>query len=194
MAYVDYATNSWKCDNCGRPQEPEQSRISPYDPVIPEWAVTIKQGGSEQSFCSWRCAQEEATKHMAGERVKLHQRPRVVTLCGSTRFWRQFQRSGLSETMAGRIVLSIGAATGTDDEHFGNLPAGEYHRVKGMLDTLHLRKIDMADEVLILNCQDYVGESTMRELQYARHQGKRVRWLERSKHAQPGEIIEPDPS
>jgi hypothetical protein len=60
--------------------------------------------------------------------------PTIVCLCGSTRFWRLFQQAGLRETMAGRIVLSIGAASGTDDEHFGNLPQAEYDRIKEMLD------------------------------------------------------------
>lgn len=108
------------------------------------------------------------------------ERPTVVCLCGSTRFWREFQRAGLAETMAGRIVLSIGAASGTDDEHFGNLPADEYERVKEMLDTLHLRKIDLCDEILVLNKDGYVGDSTAREVAYAKHLGRRVRWLEQN--------------
>jgi hypothetical protein len=105
-------------------------------------------------------------------------RPVIVCLCGSTRFWRTFQQASLQETMAGKIVLSIGAASGTDDEHFGNLPRDEYDRVKAMLDELHLRKIDLADEVLILNVGGYIGESTARELAYAQAHGKRVRYLE----------------
>ena len=40
--------------------------------------------------------------------------PTIVCLCGSTRFWREFQRASLRETLAGKIVLSIGAASGTD--------------------------------------------------------------------------------
>lgn len=105
-------------------------------------------------------------------------RPTIVCLCGSTRFWREFQRAGLAETMAGNIVLSIGAASGTDDEHFGNLPRDEYDRIKAMLDQLHLHKIELADEVLILNPGGYIGESTARELAYARQLGKVVRFLE----------------
>ena len=104
--------------------------------------------------------------------------PNVVCLCGSTRFWRTFQQASLQETLAGKIVLSIGAASGTDDEHFGNLPQEEYDRVKGELDELHLRKIDMADEVLILNVGGYIGESTQRELDYALRHGKDVRFWE----------------
>ncbi len=132
--------------------------------------------------------------------------PTIVCLCGSTRFWREFQAAGLRETMAGKIVLSIGAASGTDDEHFGGLPQAEYDAIKTQLDELHMRKIDLADEVLILNkrqpwcptCQmfcfellfrsrccdapielrPYIGESTARELAYAQSHGKRVRYLE----------------
>jgi len=104
--------------------------------------------------------------------------PTVVCLCGSTRFWRHFQQASLAETLAGRIVLSIGAASGTDDEHFGNLPRAEYERIKHMLDELHLRKIELADEVPILNVGGYIGESTRRELQHAQQLGKRVRFLE----------------
>ena len=105
-------------------------------------------------------------------------RPTIVCLCGSTRFWREFQRASLAETLAGRIVLSIGAASGTDDEHFGNLPPEEYARIKEDLDQLHLRKVEMADEVLILNVDGYVGESTARELAHAFALGKRIRFLE----------------
>ena len=105
-------------------------------------------------------------------------RPVIVCLCGSTRFWREFQRAGLSETLAGRIVLSIGAASGTDDGHFGNLPRAEYERIKAMLDELHLRKVELSDEVLILNVGGYMGESTRRELDHAQRLGKPVRFLE----------------
>lgn len=111
----------------------------------------------------------------------MKERPTIVCLCGSTRFWRTFQQASLEETMAGRIVLSIGAASGTDDEHFGSLPRNEYDRIKAMLNELHLRKIDLADEVLILNVGGYVGESTRRELAYARQHDKPVRWWEPNK-------------
>lgn len=104
--------------------------------------------------------------------------PRTVCLCGSTRFWRTFQQASLEETLAGKIVLSIGAASGTDDAHFGNLPRAEYNALKLRLDWLHMRKIERADEVLILNVGGYIGESTRRELDYARHLGKVVRYLE----------------
>ncbi len=105
-------------------------------------------------------------------------RPRIVCLCGSTKFWREFQKAGLRETLAGNVVLSIGAASGTDDAHFGDLPPEEWQHVKTALDELHLRKIDLADEILVLNVGGYIGDSTRREIQYARESGKLVRYLE----------------
>jgi hypothetical protein len=117
--------------------------------------------------------------------------PTIVCLCGSTRFWREFQRQSLAETLAGKIVLSIGAASGTDDEHFGNLPREEYERVKAMLDELHLRKIDLADEVLILNVGGYMGESTRRELAYAMTHDKAIRFLEPVEASKLQPMIQP---
>jgi hypothetical protein len=104
--------------------------------------------------------------------------PKIVCLCGSTKFWREFQKAGLRETLAGNIVLSIGAASGTDDEHFTQLPAEEWQRVKTGLDELHFRKIDLADEILVLNLGGYIGDSTRREIEYAQVSGKPIRYLE----------------
>ena len=97
-------------------------------------------------------------------------RPIVVCLCGSTRFLQAFQDANLCETLAGKIVLSIGCDTKSDHDRE---PID-----KTALDLLHLFKIDLADEILVLNVGNYVGESTQREIDYARTQGKRIRWLE----------------
>lgn len=100
--------------------------------------------------------------------------PRVVCLCGSTRFLQAFQDAMLQETLTGKIVLSIGCNTKSDDDL---LRAG-VQIDKQSLDLLHLFKIDLADEVLVLNVGGYIGESTRREVQYALRQGKVLRWLE----------------
>jgi hypothetical protein len=98
--------------------------------------------------------------------------PRIVCLCGSTRFIQAFQEANLRETLAGRIVLSIGCDTKSDF----NLGLGVVD--KTVLGLLHLFKIDLADEILVLNVTGYVGEATRREVPYAQMQGKRIRWLE----------------
>ena len=104
--------------------------------------------------------------------------PTVVCLCGSTRFKDEFVKANLQETLAGKIVVTIGCDTRTDDEIFGHLSEDELNQVKAKLDELHLRKIDFADEVLILNKDGYIGQSTSRELAYAQSLSKTVRFLE----------------
>ncbi len=101
-------------------------------------------------------------------------RPTIVCLCGSTRFHEAFAEANLRETLAGRIVLSVGSYDHSDSE----LGISQDSEVKRKLDELHLHKIDLADEVLILNVDGYVGESTARELLYALGAGKKVRFLE----------------
>jgi len=118
-------------------------------------------------------------KHIAdGSNNTEEQGPTIVCLCGSTRFSNAFREANFKETLAGRIVLTIGCDTRTDDDLFGQLPEAEMDRIKAQLDALHLRKIDLADEVLILNVGGYIGASTRKELEYALRQGKRVRYLE----------------
>ena len=107
-------------------------------------------------------------------------RPKIVCLCGSARFYDAFQKANYEETMAGKIVLSVGHYPHIKDgavvEHGQNYGCTPEQKVK--LDELHLRKIDMADEVLILNVGGYIGESTRRELDHAKGTGKVVRFLE----------------
>ena len=102
-------------------------------------------------------------------------RPAIVCLCGSTRFAEEFRAANLRETLAGRIVLSIGCDTKSDSDL---LALGELtDEAKADLDELHKRKIDLADQVLILNCGGFIGDSTRSEVKYAIEHGKEVRWL-----------------
>lgn len=75
------------------------------------------------------------------------------------------------ETLAGKIVLSVGLLGHQEGLDMDG-------PIKAMLDELHLRKIDLADEVLVLNVGGYVGDSTRREVAYATAHGKPVRYLE----------------
>lgn len=119
--------------------------------------------------------QEMAGKHTGYSVLKAAKEvldlPRVVCLCGSTRFGDAFRDAMRNETLAGNIVLSVGLlghAEGLDMDG----------PIKAKLDELHKRKIDLADEVLILNVGGYIGASTRSELEYARMLGKYVRYLE----------------
>lgn len=106
--------------------------------------------------------------------------PKIVCLCGSTRFGKEFDNANYRETMAGNIVLTIGCNMKSDTELFGHLSEVELKEIKTKLDELHKRKIDLADEVLILNVGNYIGESTQSELYYAHDKHKVIRFLQSS--------------
>ena len=52
-------------------------------------------------------------------------------------------------------------------------------KTKEMLDDMHKRKIDMADEIFVINVDEYIGESTNSEIEYAKMTGKKVNYLEK---------------
>lgn len=119
-----------------------------------------------------------------------HVFPEIVCLCGSTRFWRQFQEQSLRLTMEGKIVLSIGAARAPDDadKTFGGfIQEADFEAAKEQLDELHKRKIDLADSVFVLNVGGYIGASTRSEVVYALKQGKHIACLE-PEHATAHEL------
>ena len=98
-------------------------------------------------------------------------RPRIVCLCGSTRFSEAFREANLRETLAGKIVLTIGCDFKSDEA------LGLSRQDKERMDRLHLSKIKLADEIPVLNVEGYVGYSTAREICYAASQGKLIRFL-----------------
>lgn len=97
---------------------------------------------------------------------------KVITLCGSTRFKEQFIEIQKELTLEGNIVISVGA--------FGHCGDNEVWTdgKKAMLDRMHLAKIDLADEIFVINVDNYIGDSTRNEIEYAKSKGKRVRFLE----------------
>ena len=105
---------------------------------------------------------------------------KIVCLCGSTRFYDAFQQANFEETMRGNIVLSVGFYPHSSEQAHGE-NIGITPDEKEALDSLHLDKVLMADEVLILNVDGYIGESTEREMLYAYSYGKTVRFLESDK-------------
>jgi hypothetical protein len=106
-------------------------------------------------------------------------RPKIVCLCGSTRFWKEYQEANRAETLAGNIVLSVGFFVHAPEAQAGPALMETVNVAeKRALDELHLRKIDVCDEVLFLNVDGYMGESTRAELEYATAAGKAIRSLE----------------
>jgi hypothetical protein len=96
---------------------------------------------------------------------------KVITLCGSTRFKDEFIATQKRLSLEGCIVISVGLFGHSGDEEVSR-PG-----VKEMLDDMHLRKIDMADDVMVINPGGYIGQSTRREIEYAKSVGKPVNYL-----------------
>ena len=105
---------------------------------------------------------------------------KVVTLCGSTRFKDEFMKVQKELTLKGYIVISVGLfGHSGDDEVWDGMDEGTLSKTKEMLDDMHKRKIDMADEIFVINVGGYIGDSTRSEIEYAIKNGKKVNYLEK---------------
>lgn len=97
---------------------------------------------------------------------------KVITLCGSTKFKDEFISEQKRLTLEGNIVISVGLFGHSGDDEVWT------ENTKEMLDDMHKRKIDMADEIFVINKGGYVGTSTKSEIEYALSTGKKVAYLE----------------
>jgi hypothetical protein len=105
----------------------------------------------------------EKTSGDVGRRMK------VITLCGSTRFKRQFREMEAALTLQGHVVISLGFFEQSD-----NIPVTPEQAL--LFERIHRRKIDLADEMFVIDPDGYIGESTRSEIAYAMAKGKAVRY------------------
>lgn len=124
-----------------------------------------RRSGSIPEYETLVCRLEE----VIGELGVMLKKPKTVVLCGSTRFIDAFREANKSETLAGKIVLSCG--------YFGHSGDGDPdNAVRTRLNNLHRFKIEMADEVLVLDVDNYIGVTTRTEIEYAESLGKPIRY------------------
>lgn len=97
---------------------------------------------------------------------------KIITLCGSTKFKEHYLEAQKRLTLEGNIVISVGLFGHSGDDEVWT------EGTKAMLDDMHKRKIDLADEIFVVNVGGYIGESTSSEIAYAKSQGKDVKYLE----------------
>lgn len=102
---------------------------------------------------------------------ELPEKPETVCLCGSTRFKDAYRSENRRLTMEGKIVLSVGLFGHADNVDLED-------EEKEMLDTLHKRKIDLADRIHVINVDGYIGDSTQSEIEYARATDTPITYLE----------------
>lgn len=97
---------------------------------------------------------------------------KVITLCGSTKFKDDFFKEQKRLTLEGNIVISVGLFGHSGDNEAMDI------KTKEMLDDMHKRKIDMADEIFVINKNNYIGNSTKSEIEYALKNNKVVKYME----------------
>lgn len=102
-------------------------------------------------------------------------RPQIVTLCGSTRFVDDFNEWRKTFTHRGYIVLSIEIVT---TQQYHEDPQHVDRANKEMLDALHLEKIKISDRIFVINKGGYIGESTRREIEFAKQLDLPIQYLE----------------
>ena len=93
-------------------------------------------------------------------RVSKSFKGKIITLCGSTKFKKEYLEWQKKLTLEGHIVLTVGCWPHTDGDKISP-------EQKEMIDKLHLCKIDLSDEIYVINPKGYIGESTKREIDYA---------------------------
>ena len=95
----------------------------------------------------------------------------IITLCGSIKFKDEFIKVQEKLTLDGNIVLT--------PNFFNNIRKEDIdEKMKKMLDEMHKQKIDMSDEIYVINLGGYIGESTKSEIEYAKAKGKKISYLE----------------
>lgn len=90
---------------------------------------------------------------------------KIVTLCGSRKYATVFETVELALSKQGVIVLKPVFS----DEVLTPIELQNLRQT-------HLKKIDLADEVVVINVAGYIGERTRQEIDYAQRQHKRIRY------------------
>ena len=103
--------------------------------------------------------------------VELKDLPHIITLCGSTKFKKEFEEAAKELSLKGSIILTVSFFT-----HADNIEITEEQ--KKMLDALHMRKISISDEIFVINKGGYIGFSTGNEINFAWSREIPVKYLE----------------
>lgn len=106
----------------------------------------------------------------------MEKKAKVVCLCGSTRFTAEMMMFTWEYAKKGIVALGWLVRPIAEGEQTHHL--AEKEGVAELFDEIHMRKIDLSDEIFVLNIGGYIGESTSREIAYAESQGKPVTYLE----------------
>lgn len=108
----------------------------------------------------------------------------ILTLCGSLRYEDYWHEANKQLGLAGHICFSVMT--------FPSIELGQKswytEDQKWTLDLAHFAKIEESDGIVLLNIEGYLGESSLRELKWARMRNKLIFWAFRDdrKISDPG--------
>lgn len=105
------------------------------------------------------------------------EKPKIVVMCGSSKF---ADIMAVAEWLIERDELSITMGLNLIPAWYPDCPPdhlAEYEGCADEMDELHLRKIDLADEIFVVDWDGYIGESTSREIKYAEKNSKHIRYF-----------------
>lgn len=96
---------------------------------------------------------------------------KIITLCGSAKFEKEFHKINEILTLRNYVVLSLGIFSKTLPKEKQEIILKRY---KERLGNIHKKKIDMADILFVMNVGGYIGDSTREEIEYAKTRGKEI--------------------
>ena len=106
-------------------------------------------------------------------------KPKVIVLCGSSKFCQIMAVCAwVLERDEGAITIGLHLLPEWYSPDLPDSHLAEHEGVASAMDELHKRKIDLADEIFIVNYKDYIGDSTKNEIMYAQEKGVPVRWFQ----------------
>ena len=110
---------------------------------------------------------------MDGDLVAFVKGPRrkVITICGSSRFKDKILEVYKELTLQGNIVFVDAIFVHADGVMLDNIDKIE-------IDKIHKDKILISDAIYVVNVNNYIGESTKSEIEYAKEHNKEIIYLE----------------
>ncbi|MFK4566703.1 hypothetical protein [Enterococcus sp. UD-01] len=94
---------------------------------------------------------------------------KVITLCGSAKFMKEFKEVEANLSLKGIAVLS--------PIFFEQSKTSKITKeVAQLLGNMHFRKIELADEIFVMDVGGYIGESTRKEIAFAKSNNKNIRY------------------
>lgn len=137
----------------------------------------LKSKGVELSKFSLNYPSEQRTvaDYLHGIAADMRKRPRVWCICGSSRFIDQIAVTAWEFEKRGVVTLGMHLLPSSYTDQADH--QAEHEGIADKMDALHLRKIDMADQVYVVDVNGYIGESTRREIAYAERTSKPVHYM-----------------